>query len=71
MIYFNDSENTFWGFFKIKKELENVAWFQYINSRLSGPNVDQANKQNLVKKIFGEFKYFGGSAVANMLITFE
>jgi hypothetical protein len=28
---------------------------------------DQANKQNLVKKIFGEFEYFGGSDVVNKL----
>ena len=45
--FFNDSENTFWGFSEIQKELEKVAWFQFINCRVSRPTVDQASKQNI------------------------
>ena len=33
------------------------------------PTVDQANKQNVGKKIVGEFEYFGGSDVANKLLV--
>ena len=33
------------------------------------PTVEQANKQNFDKKIFGEFKKFGGSDVANKLFV--